>query len=280
MITKRSFIKNLSITQGRHLKIINNKIQLFPDRLWKQELKLFNKTKLNFVEWVVSKENFSRNPICKINGHKVINYNLKKNNINCRSIDLDFIVKENPLNFSEKTLSVLIKKIEIIISNCEKIGVKYLIFPFLENSSPKGKKKFMKLIYFLNLIKKRNSKKLILLIETDLTPDSVCLLIKKMKNKIFINYDIGNSACNNYDFEKEKKYFKFVKNIHLKDRIKKGSTIRFGYGNANFNKLFNYLKKTKNSYDFTLQPARSKCNKDIEEIKLNIEYINQLLLNL
>ena len=52
------------------------------------------------------------------------------------------------------------------------------------------------------------------------------------------------------------------------------------YGNANFKKMFIYLNKTKNTYDFTLQPARSKCNKDIEEIKLNMEYINQLLLNL
>ena len=38
--------------------------------------------------------------------------------------------------------------------------------------------------------------------------------------------------------------------------------------------------KNKNKYDFTLQPARSKNNKDIKEIKLNIEYIEHLLLNL
>ena len=43
--------------------------------------------------------------------------------------------------------------------------------------------------------------------------------------------------------------------------------------------MFKYLNKTKNTYDL-LFPARSKCNKDIEEIKLNMEYINQLLVNL
>lgn len=280
MIKKKSFIKNLSITQGRHLKKINNKIQQFPDKLWKEELKLFNTTKLKFIEWVVSKENFSKNPISKANGYKTINYHLKKNNLNCRSVDLDFVVKENPLSFSEKKLLIFIKKIEIIISNCEKVGIKYLIFPFLENSSPKNKNKFKKLIYFFNLILKKISKNIILLIETDLKPKLVLLLIKKLKNKIYINYDIGNSASNNYDFEEEKKYFKFVKNIHLKDRIKHGSTVRFGLGNANFKKMFIYLKKNNKNYDFTLQPARSKCNKDIEEIKLNIKYINQLLLNL
>ena len=57
-----------------------------------------------------------------------------------------------------------------------------------------------------------------------------------MKNRIFINYDIGNSAAKNFDFNQEKKYFRYVKNIHLKDRIKYGSTIRFGHGNADFKK--------------------------------------------
>ena len=49
MIRRKSFIKNLSITQGRHLKILNNKIQFFPDKLWKKKQTLFDKTKLNFI---------------------------------------------------------------------------------------------------------------------------------------------------------------------------------------------------------------------------------------
>ena len=77
-----------------------------------------------------------------------------------------------------------------------------------------------------------------------------------------------------------KKYFKFVKNIHLKDRIKNGSTVRFGLGNADFKKMFIFLMKSKNHYDFNLQPARSKNNEDIKEIQTNIEYIDYLLMNL
>lgn len=280
MINKKKFIKKLSITQGRHLKIINKRIQLFPEKNWQNELKLFNVTKLKFIEWVVSRDNFNKNPISQINGHKIINKHLKKNKIKCRSVDLDFIVKENPLKLSKDKIKIFIKKIEIISTNSSKIGIKYLIFPFLENSSPNRKLKIDKLIFLFNEIRKKISKKIVILIETDLKPLILLNFIKKMKNKIFINYDIGNSASKNYNFEVEKKYFKFVKNIHLKDRVKNGSTIRFGHGNANFKELFNFLIKNKNNYNFTLQPARSKCNKDIKEIKLNIKYIEQLLLNL
>ncbi len=280
MIVKKKFKKQLSITQGRHLRIIKKRIQIFPEKNWKKELKLFNLTKLKFIEWVVSGDNFKKNPICKINGHKIINKYLKKNRVKCRSIDLDFIVKENPLKFSKKKSKTFIEKIEIISSNASKIGVKYLIFPFLENSSPTGKFNQNKLILMLNEIRKKVPSKLFILIETDLKPVELLTIIKKMKNKIFINYDLGNSASKNYNFNEEKKYFKFVKNIHLKDRVKYGSTVRFGYGNANFKKIFTFLMKNKNNYDFNLQPARSKSNEDIREIKMNIEYIESLLKNL
>ena len=35
--------------------------------------------------------------------------------------------------------------------------------------------------------------------------------------KVGINYDTGNSAGLGYDFNNEIKYFKYVKNIHIKD---------------------------------------------------------------
>tara|TARA_Y100000389_G_scaffold158456_1_gene159916 strand:- start:261 stop:1103 length:843 start_codon:yes stop_codon:yes gene_type:complete len=277
MLNKKKFKEKLSITQGRHLKVINKRIQIFPEKNWQNELKLFNKTRLNYIEWVVSGDNFQKNPICKIDGHKIINKYLNKNGIKCRSIDLDFIVKKNPLKFSNKKIKTFVEQIHIISLNAMKIGIKYLIFPFLENSSPDGKLKQDKLILLLNEIRNQIPKKISILIETDLKPAVLLKVIKKMKNKIFINYDLGNSASKNYNFDEEKKYFKFVKNIHLKDREKGGTTVRFGHGNANFKKMFIFLMKNKNSYDFNLQPARSKNNEDIKEIKLNIGYIEHLL---
>ena len=149
MLDKKNFFINLSITQGRHLKIMNNQIQLFPEKSWKKELKIFKKTKLKYIEWVISKDNFDENPLCQINGHKEINKNLKKNKVSCRSVDLDFIIKENLFILSKKKREKLLDKILVIAKNCEIVGIKYLIFPFLENSSPNNYSKISKLIFFL-----------------------------------------------------------------------------------------------------------------------------------
>ena len=104
-----------------------------------------------------------------------------------------------------------LKKIKIISLNANKIGVKHLIFPFLENSSPNSKLKRKKLILLLNEIIKITPKSLMISIETDLKPSILLELIKKMKNKIFINYDIGNSASKGYDFNKEKNTLNLLK---------------------------------------------------------------------
>ena len=78
MINKKKFKKKLSITQGRHLRVINQRIQIFPKKNWQNELQLFNLTELKFIEWVVSIDNLNKNPICQIDGYKVIKKHLKK----------------------------------------------------------------------------------------------------------------------------------------------------------------------------------------------------------
>ena len=79
MINKKN-LKN-SNNSRRHLKLLikNSNIS---EKIWKNELKLFKLTNLNFIEWVISKDNYLKIPQKK--GHKIINKYLKKNKIKCR----------------------------------------------------------------------------------------------------------------------------------------------------------------------------------------------------
>ena len=65
---------------------------------------------------------------------------------------------------------------------------------------------------------------------------------------------------------------KFIKNIHIKDRVLKGNSIRLGEGNWDYK---NFFKLIRGNYkgNFILQTARSKNNKHIEEINLNRNFI-------
>ena len=99
--------------------------------------------------------------------------------------------------------------------------------------------------------------------------------MKKLNKKFGINYDTGNSASLGFDFNEEKKYFKYVHNIHIKDRIFRGQSVRLGKGDFNFKKFFLYIKKIKYKGNLILQTARSK--KHIDEIILNRNFIKKLI---
>ena len=64
--------ENISVTQGRLVPVskdkkFKNKIQQFPDKLWKKELTILYQNNIKFIEWVISIENFNLNPITKKN---------------------------------------------------------------------------------------------------------------------------------------------------------------------------------------------------------------------
>ena len=116
--------------------------------------------------------------------------------------------------------------------------------------------------------------------ESDYTPDNLKEFIEKFNKENFgINYDSGNSASLNYDVNEEfNLYGKYIKNIHIKDRILRGKTIRLGKGNADFNNIFNNIRKIKYKKLLILQTARSLSkNNDIEEIKINLNFIKKKL---
>jgi L-ribulose-5-phosphate 3-epimerase UlaE len=176
-----------------------------------------------------------------------------------------------------------IKNLEIlkkVIKNGQKIGIKFFILPLVDNSSIKNFKQEKELVStlndknFLKLLREKNQ----ILFETDYPPKKTIKFIKKFNLKKFgINYDTGNSACFNYDVNREKAYFKYVKNIHIKDRLKNGPSVRLGHGNWNYLRFFNIIKKIKYNNNLILQTARSKNGNHVEEINYSKKFIKNLL---
>ena len=74
----------------------------------------------------------------------------------------------------------------------------------------------------------RKNKQMILF-ESDFEPKKLFKFIKKFNSKYFgINYDTGNSASLGHNLKEEIVLFKYIKNIHIKDRFYKGKTTRLG----------------------------------------------------
>jgi len=272
----------IGFIQGRLLDSEKkNAIQFFPSKNWKKEIKIAIKNKIKLIEWTINLENIKKNPIYNeklLDG--LIEFK-KNNNIKINSVTCDFFMQK-PF-YKLKNSKDKIKNLEIlkkVIKNGQKIGIRLFILPLVDNSSIKNfhqekelrstlnNKKFLKLL-------RKNSQ---ILFELDYSPRKIIKFIKKFNLKKFgINYDTGNSACCNYDINKEKIYFKYVKNIHIKDRLKNGPSVSLGNGNWDYRSFFNILKKIKYNNNLILQTARAKNGNHVEEINYSKKFILNLL---
>ena len=262
--------------QGRLSAKIGKKIQAFPSKNWKEEFSKAKSLGLKSIEWTLDYRNLKKNPILSKKGQVEIKRLSKKNSIKINSITGDCFM-QNPFwkkKNNQKLLNDLIK----IIHSCKILGIKYLVVPLVDNGSIVNKKDEKKLLdsckYILKYLKKSNVK---VVFESDFSPKKLKNFIEKFDNRYFgINYDVGNSAGLDYKIDDEFRFYgKYIYNLHIKDRVKFGKTVRLGNGNADFIKLFKNLEKIKYTKNLILQTARSNNNRDIEEIKINLDYLKK-----
>ena len=267
--------KNLGFTQGRLVNSPYKKIQCFPSKNWTKEFKIAQEHKFALMEWTVNSVNIKKNPL--YNGKiKDVIFFKKKYKIEIQSTVCDYFMEKPFFKSKKKKKENIIRNIFKIIKNSEKLKIKYFILPLVDQSSVKNivQEKLVK-----NLIHKiiMKYKKIIILIETDYKPTKVINFIKDINSKRFgINYDTGNSANLGYNIKEELKYFKYVKNIHIKDRKYKGKTVRLGKGDANFKETLQHAKKIRYKGNFILQTARSKTNEHVKELNINRNFLLNL----
>ena len=262
--------------QGRLVKDEKNLIQSFPTKNWVKEFSIANQLGLKKMEWTIDRKNILKNPLFNKNQIIKIKKLSKVNDLKIESITCDFFMQRPFFKIkNRKKMSIEISLLKMLIKLSKKIGIKYFILPLVDNSSINSKKEEQILIKELikaSKILKKNKQKI--LFEIDYPPTKLKNFIKKFPPLVFgINYDLGNSASNGYDLKEEIDYFKYVKNIHIKDRKLNGPTVPLGKGDADFNFFFKSMKKINYKGNFILQTARGK--NDINEIKKNLSFLKK-----
>ncbi len=271
---------NIGFMQGRLVKSEKKDyIQSFPWKGWKKELKIANKNNLKIIEWTIDYYKFEKNPLIN---KKKINYlrkQLKNNNVKIVSVTSDFYMQMPITKLKSNFLKRKCKQNIIkLIESCGHLKIKNIVIPLVDNSSLKNIKDEKKTIDFFlqfkDLLKKYNVR---ILFEIDYSPRKIIKLLKSFNDSFGINYDTGNSASLGFKINEEKKYFKRVHNIHIKDRLFKGTTVKLGEGNCDFKTLFNTLKDIKYKKYLILQTAKTFKNRETEEILENIKFIKSFI---
>ena len=276
-------MNKIGIMQGRLSPPINTRIQAFPVNHWEEEFQKASKIGFTSIEWIF--DTLSPNPIIDKMKIRKINKLSSEFDISINSLCADFFMVNKLFNVSEDEISSNLDTLKILIENCSELEINILEIPLVDSSSIKNElfeKEFTTNLNKILPIAEKNN--VILTLETDLPPVRFDSLLSDINNPyVAANYDIGNSTSLGYDPALEFEIMgKWIKNIHIKDRIINGNTVVLGTGNTNFELFFSLISQIKYSDDLVIQGAREDlinsnispeitCKKYFNFVKNNIK---------
>ncbi len=186
---------------------------------------------------------------------------------------------ESPLHSENPSKSIESGKIlTSLINNANKLGVKDIVIPCVDQSSMKTQDELDRFINNVKpIIEIAEEREINLALETDLPPNIFSDLLNAFSSKfITVNYDIGNSAALGYDPRDElDAYGQMISDIHIKDRLFGGGSVFLGQGDADFDSFFKRLKDFDYQGPFIMQAYRD--DEGIEIFKQQFDWVGKYL---
>jgi len=260
MVPEKENYSNVGFMQGRLSPIINGKIQCFPWKNWQEEFSAASKIGFRIMEWTLDQDRLFDNPLMTDQGREEIKLLSELFGIKIPSLTGDCFMQAPFWKLHGHKKRSRQNDFISIINACEKIGIRYVVIPLVDDGSLENDDQSKALIEFLYMNEQAIGNRGIQIIyESDFAPDKLKAFIGQFNCEIFgINYDIGNSAAIGFDVEQELfAYGDRILNVHVKDRILNGTTVGLGKGNANFEKVFRELNKIGYEGNYILQTARA-----------------------
>jgi len=272
----------IGIMQGRLSPPLHGRIQAFPAGTWQAEFARAAEAGLQAIEWVYDIEDADTNPIGDAGGVAEMGQLSKRHGIEVQSLCADYFMPFPLVRAAEPEWEARLRKLEWLLAQCRLAGVRHVVLPFVDNSRIDSAQDRLDVIRLFQRLKGTlDYLDLQIHLETSLGPEEFRSLLEEIgQPRVRINYDSGNSASLGYSVETEwTAYGKFVGSVHIKDRLKGGSTVPLGSGNADFAALARILKRFNYQGRFILQVARGKTGDEVNWARQNRSFLEQLLAN-
>jgi L-ribulose-5-phosphate 3-epimerase len=268
--------------QGRASPKHRGKYQAHPVNNWKGEFSFAAKHGFSSIEFIADFEEFHSNPIFKDGGSNLILEQSLLTGVNVDSICADCFM-ELPFHSSN---TMVVDLAHMFLSRLIDFGGKLtpliLVLPCVDQSRFQNSIEIKQFVQEIrSRVQELKDANIWLSLETDLNAKDFGNLLDLLPDSVGVNYDVGNSASLGFDMDEEfSVYGSRVNDVHLKDRGLNTGSVKFGYGNANFQQLVQKLIEHKYSGPVIMQSYRSDDDGDLLlEQRLYFQNILEQLIN-
>jgi hexulose-6-phosphate isomerase len=266
----------IGMMQGRLLPPVDNRIQYFPREHWAKEFELAAQASLDCIEWIYDLYGEDVNPLATDDGIAQIKSLSSRYRVPVLSVCADFFMDKPLVRASQSELEERLKILVWLLHRGQLIGINRIILPFVDASRIDTDAEFDSVITILKQVLPVVIETGIEIhLETSLEPGRFADLLSKLPHPLVkANYDSGNSSSLGYAPREEfAAYGERIGSVHIKDRIRGGSTVPLGTGDADFQALADSLKTLGYTGDFILQVARGTSGDEVAWARQNREFV-------
>ena len=281
-MTQMKFPSRLGFMQGRLSPLVNGKIQAFPEEHWREEFHDGVDIGLQTMEWTLDQARLYDNPLMNEDGQNEIDELSASTGLNVVSVTGDCFMQFPFWKVAQPDeRNKLIDDFVNIVEACGVLHIDRLVVPIVDNGALQDANQEKRLVDVMtDLADMLRHNGVSVAFECDHAPDDAARFIDQMPEDVFgINYDIGNSAALGFDCVQEiASYGSRIINVHVKDRVRGGTTVPLGSGDANIPLVISLLSKMKYEGRYILQTARATDDDHKGVLLRYASYVNSLLM--
>jgi hexulose-6-phosphate isomerase len=250
--------RDIGIMQGRLVPRYRGRYQAFPRGYWQAEFDIARELGLGAIEFILDFEAAEDNPLLTESGRRAIADAVARTGVQVRSVCADYFMAA-PFHSDHQAESE--RTLRRLIAAAAELGVRDVVIPCVDQSSLKSDVDKQRLCRSLaTVLGDAEAANVNLALETDLPPGPFAELLHAIGSpRVTVNYDIGNSASLGFDPAEElEAYGTRITDLHVKDRVLGGSSVKLGTGNAQLDRVFALLAQLGYRGTIIMQASRAE----------------------
>lgn len=252
--------ERIGFMQGRLSAMVDGKIQAFPWSEWREEFPRANALGLTRIEWTIDQDRLRENPLNTAAGQQEILKLSGQYRLRTTSLTGDCFMQAPFWKAEGETQRSLVDDLDLVLASCSRLGIEFVVIPLVDNGRIENEAQAETLRRVLLERTETSSRQGVKIVfESDLPPAPLAHFIERFPPEVFgINYDSGNSAALGYDPAEEiAAYAPRILNVHVKDRVRGGTTVPLGTGSADLARAIGLIEQSGYRGQYILQTARA-----------------------
>ena len=249
----------LGFMQGRLSPMVDGRIQAFPARHWRDEYPAAARLGLALMEWTLDHDGLDANPLMSGAGRAEIAALGARHGVAVETITGDVFMQQPFWKAADGARDALLAAFDRVLDAAAAAGARIVVVPLVDNGSlgTGGEDALMAaMLARAGALRRRG---LTIAFESDYPPAALAAFIARFPADVFgVNYDTGNSAALGFDCGDEiAAYGGRIFNVHVKDRVRGGTTVPLGAGAADLPRALALLRRSGYGGRYVLQTARA-----------------------